>query len=59
MLLLIGEGGSQLLARLDDGAIVHYYAFGGGGVAPPANASIVVDAALRALQTVGDPYPSA
>jgi hypothetical protein len=56
VLLLIGEGGSQLLARLDDGVIPHYYAY---GVAPPANASTIVDAGLRALQSVGDAYPSA
>ena len=59
VLLLIGEGGSQLLARLDDGAVPHYYAYGSGGVAPPANASTIVDAGLRALQSVGDAYPSA
>ena len=59
VLLLIGEGGSQLLARLDDGVIPHYYAYGSGGVAPPANASATVDAGLRALQSVGDAYPSA
>jgi hypothetical protein len=59
VLLLISEGGSQLLARLDDGVIPHYYAYGSGGVAPPANASTIVDAGLRALQSVGDAYPSA
>ena len=55
VLLLIGEGGSPLLARLDDGPVPHYYAYGSGGVAPPA----IVDAGLRALQSVGDAYPSA
>jgi hypothetical protein len=59
VVLLIGEGGSPLLARLDDGVIPHYYAYGSGGVAPPANASNIVDAGLRALQSVGDAYPSA
>ena len=59
VLLLIGEGGSQLLARLDDGPVPHYYAHGSGGVAPPANASAIVDAGLRALQGAGDAYPSA
>jgi len=59
VLMLIGEGGSQLLARLDDGAVPHYYAYGSAGVAPPANASTIVDAGLRALQSVGDAYPSA
>ncbi len=53
----IGEGESPLLARLDDGAIPHYYAYGSGGVAPPANASTIVDAGLRALQSVGAAYP--
>jgi hypothetical protein len=57
VLLLIAEGGSQLLARLDDGVIPHYYAYGSEGVPPPANASTIVDAGLRALQTVGDAYP--
>lgn len=56
-LLLIGEGASPLLARLDDGVVPHYYAFGSGGVAPPPNAPSVVDAGLRALQGVGDVYP--
>lgn len=59
VLLLISEGGSQLLARLDDGVIPHYYAYGSGGVAPPTNASTIVDAGLRALRSVGDVYPSA
>jgi len=59
VLLLISEGGSQLLARLDDGPVPHYYAHGSAGVAPPANASAIVDAALRALQSVGDAYPGA
>jgi hypothetical protein len=57
VLLLISEGGSQLLARLDDGVIPHYYAYGSGGMAPPANAATIVDAGLRALQSVGDAYP--
>jgi hypothetical protein len=58
VLLLIREGGSQILARLDDGGFSHYYAYGSGGnlaaAAPP-----VVDSGLRALESVGDPYPSA
>ena len=42
-LLLIAEGGaSLLLARLDDGPVPHYYAYGSGGVAPPANTSTIV-----------------
>jgi hypothetical protein len=59
VLLLIAEGGSQLLARLDDGEVPHYYAYGSGGVPPPTNASSIVDAGLRALQSAGDAYPSA
>ena len=56
-LLLIGEGASPLLARLDDGVVPHFYAFGTGGVAPPANAATIVDAGLRALQSAGGAYP--
>ena len=56
-LLLIGEGGSPLLARLDDGAVPRYYAYSSQGVPPPPNASTIVDAGLRALQSVGDVYP--
>ena len=56
-LRLIGEGGSPLFARLDDGAIPRYYAYGGGGVAPPVNGPTIVDAGLRALQTIGSAYP--
>lgn len=57
VLMLIAEGGSSLLARLDDGAVPHYYAFGSGGVAPPGNAQGIVDAGLRALQRVDSAYP--
>ena len=57
VLLLIGEGASPLLARLDDGVVPHYYAYGSEGVAPPANAPTIVDAGLRALQATGDVYP--
>lgn len=57
VLLLIGEGGSPLLARLDDGVIPHYYAYGSAGAAPPANASTIVDAGVRALQDAGGAYP--
>jgi len=56
-LLLIGEGGSPLLARLDDGVVPHYYAYSSGGVPPPTNGPSIVDAGLRALQSVGDVYP--
>jgi hypothetical protein len=57
VLLLIAEGGSPLLARLDDGVVPHYYAYGTGGVAPPANAATIADAGLRALQSTGSAYP--
>jgi hypothetical protein len=57
VLLLIGEGASLLFARLDDGVVPHYYAYGSEGVAPPANASTIADAGLRALQATGDVYP--
>ena len=57
VLLLIGERASQLIARLDDGVIPRYYAYGGEGIAPPANASTIVDAGLRALQDAGNAYP--
>jgi hypothetical protein len=56
-LLLIREGGEQLMARLDDGGFLHHYAFGPG--AQPAAAIPVTDSALRALTRLsdGDPYP--
>ena len=57
VLMLIAEGGSSLLARLDDGAVPHYYAYGSGGVAPPGNAQGIVDAGLRALRRVDSAYP--
>jgi hypothetical protein len=57
VLLLIGEGGSPLLARLDDGVVPHYYAYGSGGVPPPSNGPSIVDAGLRALRDVGTVYP--
>src|SRR5262245_28229541 len=52
VLLLIAEGGSPLLARLDDGAVPHYYAHGSASVPPPTNAATIVDAGQRALQRV-------
>ncbi|HZP37622.1 MAG TPA: hypothetical protein VFE48_14150 [Methylomirabilota bacterium] len=56
-LLLIREGGEQLMARLDDGGFLHHYAFGTG--LQPAAAIPVTDAALRALERLsdGNPYP--
>jgi hypothetical protein len=60
VLLLIREGGNQLLARLDDGPISHYYAFTHGAEGVPATAAPpIVDAGLRALRgSGGNPYPS-
>jgi len=59
VLLLIREGGNQLLARLDDGAISHYYAYTYGTEGLPAAATPpIVDAGLRALRSAGEPYPS-
>ena len=56
VLLLIQEGGEALLARLDEGGFSHYYAYGGTwGVA--GSTALIVDAALRALERTGDPYP--
>jgi hypothetical protein len=57
VLLLIGEGGSPLLARLDDGVVPHYYAYSSAGVPPPTNGPSIVDAGLRALQSIGNVYP--
>ncbi|HEX6081761.1 MAG TPA: hypothetical protein VF197_19175 [Methylomirabilota bacterium] len=56
-LLLIREGGDQLMARLDDGGFLHHYAFGTG--LQPAAAIPVTDSALRALTRLsdGNPYP--
>lgn len=56
-LLLIREGGSQLFARLDEGGVSRYYAYGGNISADTAGP--IVDSSLRTLQTLGDPYPSA
>jgi hypothetical protein len=59
VLLLVREGGNQLLARLDDGPISHYYAFTHGADSLPATAAPpIVDAGLRALRSGGNPYPS-
>jgi hypothetical protein len=56
-LLLIREGGSELFARLDEGGVSRYYAYGGNISADTAGP--IVDSSLRTLQTLGDPYPSA
>ena len=57
VLLLIGEGASPLLARLDDRVIPHYYAYSRGGASPPTNGPTILDAGLRALQSVSDVDP--
>lgn len=57
VLLLIEDGGSRLLARLDDGGFVHYYGYGGEGIVKDT-AQLVVDSGLRALYQAGNPYPS-
>lgn len=56
VLLLVQEGGEALLARLDEGGFSHYYAYGGNWGAAGSTAR-AVDAALRALEGSGDPYP--
>jgi hypothetical protein len=58
MLLLIEDGGSRLLARLDEGGFVHYYGYGSEGVMKDT-APLIVDSGLRALYRSGNPYPSA
>ena len=50
VLLLIREGGSEMIARLDDGGFAHYYAY--GNVSRDA-AQLVADSGLRALRRAG------
>lgn len=57
VLLLIEDGGSRLLARLDEGGFVHYYGYGSEGIMKDT-APLVVDSGLRALYRAGNPYPS-
>jgi hypothetical protein len=59
-LLLIREGGEQLLARLDEGGFLHQYAYGPGMAGGAAAAGPVLESALLALARVsdGNPYPS-
>jgi hypothetical protein len=57
VLLLIREGGSQLLARLDEGGFSHYYGYGSEALTRDT-APMVVDSGLRALKRTGNPYPS-
>jgi hypothetical protein len=58
-LLLIREGGDQLMARLDEGGFSHHYAYGPDVVGGPAGAAVVLDSALRALVRAsnGSPFP--
>ncbi len=50
VLLLIREGGSEMIARLDDGGFAHYYSY--GNVSRDA-AQLVADSGLRALRRAG------
>jgi hypothetical protein len=52
-LLLIQEGGAQLLAGLDDGGLSHYYAYGGSVKADAIQP--IVDGARTALQGLDNP----
>ena len=56
VLLLIEDGGSRLLARLDEGGFVHYYGYGSEGNMKET-VPLVVDSGLRALYQAGNPYP--
>jgi len=58
-LLMIREGGEQLMARLDEGGFSHHYAYGPGTVGGPAGAGPVLNSTLRALERVSDgsPFP--
>lgn len=58
-LLLIREGGEQLMARLDEGGFSHHYAYGPGMAGGAAGAGPVLGSALRALERVSDgsPFP--
>ena len=66
-LLLVREGGEQLMARLDEGGFSHHYAFG-PGLAPgptggagaaggPDRTGAMLGSALRALERVSDDSP--
>jgi len=50
VLFLIREGGSEMIARLDDGGFAHYYAYGN---VSRAAAQLVADSGLRALRRAG------
>ena len=59
-LLLIREGGEQLMARLDEGGFSHHYAYGPGVVGGPGGAGVVLEATLRALEHAsgGNAFPT-
>ena len=58
-LLLVREGGEELMARLDEGGFSQHYAYGPGMVGGPGGAGAVLDSALRALERASDgsPFP--
>jgi len=56
VLLLIRDGGSELLARLDEGGFAHYYTYSSEDVTRNT-APLIVDSGLRALRRGGSPYP--
>ena len=58
-LLLVREGGEELLARLDDGGFSHHHAYGPGAVGGASGAGPVLESALRALESAsgGSAYP--
>lgn len=58
-LLLIREGGEQLMARLDEGGFSHHHAYGPGVVGSPGAAAVVLESALRELERASDgsPFP--
>ena len=58
-LLLVREGGEQLMARLDEGGFSHHHAYGPGVIGGPGGAAVVLESALRALERASDgsPFP--
>ena len=56
VLVLIRDGGSRLLARLDEGGFAHYYGYGSDDLTRNT-APVIVDSGLRALRRGGSPYP--
>ncbi len=50
VLLLIREGGSEIVAQLDEGGFAHYYAFGN---VTRDTAQVVADSGRRALRQAG------